>query len=213
MSERERQHVMHHRLPLREQLRASLEGSLADHQRLMRALHPLDAPPLGDGWNRSELEDLLPPGTLVEAAVLAGIVPRVTGAGPSRHPRTGAGEGLRRGRCRGCGGVGCGVFCGLRRALARGVGVGVLRGQPGHHQAQGLNGELFGRARRAELAAMEDGDPVGERQQLVEILRDQQDGGTTGPRGGSDFFCAHAATARAARPGRMLDRRGIGGKS
>ena len=80
MSERERQHVMHHRLPLREQLRASLEGSLADHQRLMRALHPLDAPPLGDGWNRSELEDLLPPGPLVEAAVLAGIVPRATGA-------------------------------------------------------------------------------------------------------------------------------------
>jgi len=80
MSERERQHVMHHRLPLREQLRASLEGSLAEHQRLMRALHPLDAPPQGDGWNRSELIDLLPPGPLVEAAVLAGIVPRATGA-------------------------------------------------------------------------------------------------------------------------------------
>ncbi|MBJ7517110.1 MAG: CoA pyrophosphatase [Stenotrophomonas sp.] len=80
MSERERQHVMRHRLPLREQLRASLEGSLADHQRLMRALHPLHAPPPGDGWNRSELVDLLPPGPLVEAAVLAGIVPRATGA-------------------------------------------------------------------------------------------------------------------------------------
>nr|WP_249405057.1 CoA pyrophosphatase [Stenotrophomonas sp. CFBP 13725] len=80
MSERERHHVLHHRLPLREQLRASLSGTLADDGRLMRALHPLHAPPMGDGWNRSELDDLLPDGPLVEAAVLAGIVPRATGA-------------------------------------------------------------------------------------------------------------------------------------
>lgn len=80
MSERERQHILHHRLPLREQLRQSLKGSLADHERLMRALHPVDLPLAGDGWNRSELDDLLPPGPLVEAAVLAGIVPRATGA-------------------------------------------------------------------------------------------------------------------------------------
>ena len=71
----------HHRVqPLREQLQQSLRGSLADHERLMRALHPLAQPPAGDGWNRSELIDLLPPGPPVEAAVLAGIVPRANGA-------------------------------------------------------------------------------------------------------------------------------------
>ncbi|GAB3060984.1 CoA pyrophosphatase [Stenotrophomonas tumulicola] len=80
MSEHEREHILLHRLPLREQLRQSLKGSLADHEHLMRALHPVDLPLAGDGWNRSELEDLLPPGPLVEAAVLAGIVPRATGA-------------------------------------------------------------------------------------------------------------------------------------
>lgn len=71
---------MQHTLPLREQLRQSLRGSLAEHERLLRALHPLDQPPTGDGWNRSELIDLLPPGPPVEAAVLAGIVPRAEGA-------------------------------------------------------------------------------------------------------------------------------------
>ena len=71
---------MQHTLPLREQLRQSLRGSLAEHERLLRALHPLDQPPPGDGWNRSELIDLLPPGPPVEAAVLAGIIPREGGA-------------------------------------------------------------------------------------------------------------------------------------
>ncbi|WP_411852782.1 CoA pyrophosphatase [Stenotrophomonas sp. LGBM10] len=80
MSRHEQTHVMQHTLPLREQLRQSLRGSLAEHARLMRALHPLDAPPTGDGWNRSELSDLLPPGPPVEAAVLAGIIPREGGA-------------------------------------------------------------------------------------------------------------------------------------
>ena len=80
MSDHERAHVLQARLPLREQLRQSLQGSLAAHDTLMRALHPLQGPPQGDGWNRSELEDLLPPGPLVEAAVLAGIVPRANGA-------------------------------------------------------------------------------------------------------------------------------------
>jgi 8-oxo-dGTP pyrophosphatase MutT (NUDIX family) len=68
------------RAAVREQLQQSLRGSLADHERLMRALHPLAQPPAGDGWNRSELIDLLPPGPPVEAAVLAGIVPRANGA-------------------------------------------------------------------------------------------------------------------------------------
>ena len=80
MSRPEQHHVMQHTLPLREQLRQSLRGSLAEHERLLRALHPLDRPPSGDGWNRSELIDLLPPGPPVEAAVLAGIIPREGGA-------------------------------------------------------------------------------------------------------------------------------------
>lgn len=80
MSPQERGHILRHRLPLREQLRQSLQGSPAGYERLVQALHPLDSPPAGDGWNRSELSDLLPPGPLVEAAVLAGIVPRANGA-------------------------------------------------------------------------------------------------------------------------------------
>lgn len=71
---------MQHVLPLREQLRRALHGTLADHERLLRALHPVSQPPTGAGWNRSELADLLPPGPPVEAAVLAGIVPRPDGA-------------------------------------------------------------------------------------------------------------------------------------
>ncbi|MCC7634938.1 CoA pyrophosphatase [Stenotrophomonas rhizophila] len=80
MSRHQQHHFIQQTLPLREQLRQSLRGSLAEHERLLRALHPLDAPPAGDGWNRSELIDLLPPGPPVEAAVLAGIVPRADGA-------------------------------------------------------------------------------------------------------------------------------------
>jgi predicted Fe-S protein YdhL (DUF1289 family)/8-oxo-dGTP pyrophosphatase MutT (NUDIX family) len=80
MSRHEHNHVMQHTLPLREQLRQALRGSPVEHERLLRALHPLDQPPTGDGWNRSELSDLLPPGPPVEAAVLAGIVPRAHGA-------------------------------------------------------------------------------------------------------------------------------------
>lgn len=80
MSNEERSRILHRVQPLRQQLQQSLRGSLADHERLMRALHPLAEPPVGDGWNRSELIDLLPPGPPVEAAVLAGIVPRANGA-------------------------------------------------------------------------------------------------------------------------------------
>ncbi len=79
MTDQQRRYVMDHELPLREQLRTSLQSALDEPARLMRALHPLDTPPLGDGWNRSELVDLLPAGPPVEAAVLAGLVPRATG--------------------------------------------------------------------------------------------------------------------------------------
>jgi 8-oxo-dGTP pyrophosphatase MutT (NUDIX family) len=45
--------------------------------RLRAALHPLDAPPAGLGWNHDDLGDLLPDGLpLREAAVLVGLVPR-----------------------------------------------------------------------------------------------------------------------------------------
>ena len=80
MSRHQQDEVMQRTLPLREQLRQSLRGTRAEHERLLRALHPLDRPPAGDGWNRSELDDLLPPGPPVEAAVLAGIIPREGGA-------------------------------------------------------------------------------------------------------------------------------------
>ena len=44
---------------------------------LMRALHPLRAPPEGEAWNAHEVGDLLPPRRPVrQAAVLVGLVPR-----------------------------------------------------------------------------------------------------------------------------------------
>ncbi len=44
------------------------------------ALHPLGSAPSGPGWNQSELLDLLPiASTLVEAAVLVGLVPKAEG--------------------------------------------------------------------------------------------------------------------------------------
>jgi len=53
-----------------------LDG-LQERQALAGILHPLREPPTGDGWNRSELADLVPPGqALAEAAVLVGLVPR-----------------------------------------------------------------------------------------------------------------------------------------
>lgn len=42
--------------------------------RLLRAAHPLDAPPLGEPWNHHELEGLLTPGQPHAAAVLVGVV-------------------------------------------------------------------------------------------------------------------------------------------
>lgn len=50
---------------------------LHEAARLGRALHPLDAPPAGQGWNRRELADLVPPlARQDDAAVLVGLVPR-----------------------------------------------------------------------------------------------------------------------------------------
>ena len=47
---------------------------------LAYALHPLQSPPAGPGWNRAEIADLLLPyDTLVEAAVLVGLVRRGDG--------------------------------------------------------------------------------------------------------------------------------------
>lgn len=79
MSEHERAHVVQRALPLREQLRDGLQLPPARHARLLDALHPPSLAPDGDGWNRSELSDLLPAGGLVEAAVLVGLVPRAGG--------------------------------------------------------------------------------------------------------------------------------------
>lgn len=46
-----------------------------DFDTLRRALHRLDAPPLGPGWNRSELADVLPRAELLApAAVLVGLI-------------------------------------------------------------------------------------------------------------------------------------------
>lgn len=47
--------------------------------RLRRALHPVDAVPSATGWNLPELDDLVDTATLVPAAVLVGLVPRVDG--------------------------------------------------------------------------------------------------------------------------------------
>lgn len=48
-----------------------------DFAALRSALHGLDAPPLGPGWNRAELADVLPhPHLLAPAAVLVGLVAR-----------------------------------------------------------------------------------------------------------------------------------------
>lgn len=48
--------------------------------RLRGALHPLDAPPAGEPWNRYELDGLLSPGEPQAAAVLVGLIPRAEGA-------------------------------------------------------------------------------------------------------------------------------------
>lgn len=55
-------------------------ASVPECPNLVGALHPLHAPPSASGWNRAEIADLLlPSGSLMEAAVLVGLVPRGDG--------------------------------------------------------------------------------------------------------------------------------------
>lgn len=59
---------------------ASPDPASMDLSRIQSALHPLGAAPAGVGWNHEELIGLLPENAPnVEAAVLVGLVPRVTG--------------------------------------------------------------------------------------------------------------------------------------
>src|SRR3546814_15067184 len=59
--------------------------------RLRGALHPLEALPGGDGWNRDELSDLLvPDSSVAEAAVLVPLVPRDSSLGALLTRRTAA---------------------------------------------------------------------------------------------------------------------------
>lgn len=92
MSDDERLRVMEHVLPARERARAPLEQRLREGGELRRALHPLAAVPRAAGWNHDDLIDLLPPGPLAEAAVLAGLVPREEGTQVLLTRRT---DGLR----------------------------------------------------------------------------------------------------------------------
>jgi len=79
MSETERRRLMETVLPARADASVAFAGQLQGRERLQQALLPLFSAPTGPGWNRSELEDLLPPGPPMEAAVLAGLVPRPQG--------------------------------------------------------------------------------------------------------------------------------------
>lgn len=79
MSEDERRRYMDEVLPARGwSPPAAAAPALAERERLLRALHPLHAPPTGPGWNHHELRDLLPDPP-AQAAVLAGLVPRADG--------------------------------------------------------------------------------------------------------------------------------------
>ena len=92
MNDDERLRLMESVLPSRERARAPLVEQLLEGVRLQRALHPLGAAPRTAGWNHEELIDLLPPGPLAEAAVLAGLVPRDSGTQVLLTRRT---DGLR----------------------------------------------------------------------------------------------------------------------
>lgn len=54
-------------------------AALNERAALRRALRPLAAVPQEPGWNRADLEDLLPPGPLREAVVLIGLTARDAG--------------------------------------------------------------------------------------------------------------------------------------
>src|SRR3546814_5097582 len=59
--------------------------------RLRGALHPLEALPVGEGWNIDELSDLLvPDASAAEAAVLVPLVPRESSLGVLLTRRTDA---------------------------------------------------------------------------------------------------------------------------
>ena len=89
MNELQRRQLMDEVLPARALASGSLAAALPGRERLLRALEPLAAAPTGQGWNRSELADLLPAGPLAEAAVLAGLVPRAQGVQVLLTRRTG----------------------------------------------------------------------------------------------------------------------------
>jgi len=74
MSDAERQNYLHTMLPAR-----TLTAQLVEYALLKRALYPLDAAPIGPGWNHAELVDLAEDGASAEAAVLCGLVPREQG--------------------------------------------------------------------------------------------------------------------------------------
>lgn len=77
MHDGERRLLMDTVLPDRGRERHPFIELLPFRERLRTALYPLRHPPAGDGWNRRELDDLLPPASaLAEAAVLVGLVPR-----------------------------------------------------------------------------------------------------------------------------------------
>lgn len=77
MDDGERRRMMDGVLAERGRARFAFLEGLPEYARLRTALYPLRQPPAGDGWNRSELEDLFPQASaLAEAAVLVGLVPR-----------------------------------------------------------------------------------------------------------------------------------------
>lgn len=74
-----RRQLIDEELPVRMLEPGSLAARLPDAGRLLRALIPINAAPTGQGWNQSELADILPPGAPVEAAVLVGLLPKPDG--------------------------------------------------------------------------------------------------------------------------------------
>lgn len=92
MNDDERLRLMESVLPIRERARTGLDALLRERRALGTALHPLSRVPTEAAWNHDELADLLPPGPPVEAAVLAGLVPRRQGTQVLLTRRT---DGLR----------------------------------------------------------------------------------------------------------------------
>lgn len=77
LDEHARRQLMETVLADRARARFPFLDGLAERERVSGVLHPLRHPPAGDGWNRSELDGLLPPEVrIAEAAVLVGLVPR-----------------------------------------------------------------------------------------------------------------------------------------